>query len=279
VIGDIIEIFGISQDPDTKDYVMVLQYANGGDLNNWINNSYKDFDWLSKINILIRIIMGLKTIHQKQIIHRDFHPGNILFGSIDFCYDNIYITDMGLCGEIGADESNIYGVMPYVAPEVLRGKPYTQAADIYSFGMIMYFVATGSQPFANYAHDESLVPKICNGIRPEINEPEAPKFYIDLMKKCWDSNPDNRPNATEIQKTIRLFGFFDSSYSKYALDLSIEKEQQQYEIENKFKEAEDYRKSHLFTFRKNIIHPQAIYKSRLLSSNTYSKNLIYDFTK
>ena len=46
--------------------------------------------------------------------------------------------------------------MPYVAPEVLRGKPYTQAADTYSFGMVMYFVATGKQPFADRTHDQYL---------------------------------------------------------------------------------------------------------------------------
>jgi serine/threonine protein kinase len=39
------------------------------------------------------------------------------------------------------------GLLPYVAPEILKGKLYTQAADIYSFGMIMYFVGTGKQPF------------------------------------------------------------------------------------------------------------------------------------
>ncbi|UZO13061.1 uncharacterized protein OCT59_004567 [Rhizophagus irregularis] len=41
---------------------------------------------------------------------------------------------MGLCGDVSnIDETNTYGVMPYVAPEVLKGKPYTQEADIYSF--------------------------------------------------------------------------------------------------------------------------------------------------
>ncbi|CAB5384065.1 unnamed protein product [Rhizophagus irregularis] len=45
------------------------------------------------------------------------------------------LKNMGLCGEVDSlDETKIYGVMPYMAPEVLRGKPYTQAADIYSFG-------------------------------------------------------------------------------------------------------------------------------------------------
>ncbi|POG64889.1 kinase-like domain-containing protein [Rhizophagus irregularis DAOM 181602=DAOM 197198] len=106
---------------------------------------------------------------------------------------------MGLCGKVGnIDETKIYGVMPYVAPEVLRGKGYTQAADIYSFSMMMYFVATGRQPFGNRAHDYDLALDICKGVRPEINELEVPKCYINLMKKCWDLNPSNRPNIIKI---------------------------------------------------------------------------------
>ena len=71
--------------------------------------------------------------------------------------------------------------------------------------MVMYFVTTGRQPFADRAHDQDLALSICNGIRPEITEKEALKCYIDLVKKCWDGNPDNRPNATEILESIELF--------------------------------------------------------------------------
>ncbi|GBC06868.1 hypothetical protein RclHR1_07100004 [Rhizophagus clarus] len=71
---------------------------------------------------------------------------------------------MGWCDEVDdVDKTQIYGVFPYAAPEVLRRKPYTQTVDIYSFD-------------------------ICRGIRPEINDIEIPKSYIDLMKKCWSSN-------------------------------------------------------------------------------------------
>jgi len=127
------------------------------------------------------------------MIHRDFHTGNILFNCNQIC-----IADMGLCGKVGdVDERKIYGVLPYIAPEVLRGNPYTQAADIYSFGMIMYFIATGRQPFDNNTHDH-LALDVCKGNRPEISESKAPKLYIDLMKRCWDLNSDNRPSATEI---------------------------------------------------------------------------------
>src|SRR5581483_4303777 len=151
----------------------VLDYAEGGDLDHWIKKNYKNFYWLIKIKVLSGIIQGLNEIHQRQMVHRDLHVGNILSNiiSLNLSSYNIFIADMGLCGEVdNLDETKIYGVMSYMAPEVLSGKPYTQAADIYSFGMIMYFVATGNQPFSDCAHDHNLVLSICNGIRPKINE-------------------------------------------------------------------------------------------------------------
>uniref|UniRef100_U9U181 Protein kinase domain-containing protein n=3 Tax=Rhizophagus irregularis TaxID=588596 RepID=U9U181_RHIID len=231
---NIIKIYGISQNPDTKDYIMVLDYAEG--------------------DLLFGVIKGLKAIHQKHLVHCDFHAGNILLNT-NYIYDvrfhtYIFISDMGLCKEVhDVNQSNIYGVIPYVAPEVLKGKPYTQAADIYSFGMIMYFIATGGQPFANCAHDEILVLNICDGIRPEIKEPVAPKCYIDLMKRCWDPNPDNRPKATECYELINSF--------RHA----------------RFSEAEKYRRLNISSSKKNrqSTHAQAIYTSRLL--NPFTKNL------
>ncbi|CAB5369427.1 unnamed protein product [Rhizophagus irregularis] len=260
--SQIIGVYGISQNPLTKDYIMVLQYAEGRNFNYWMNNNSKYFSWLIKLKVLSNIINGLKEIHQKQMVHRDFHIGNILFKEIHLFTSN-YISDMGLCGEIGnIDETNIYGVMPYVAPEVLRGNPYTQAADIYSFGMIMYFTAIERQPFSDFAHDHLLVLDMCKGIRPEINEPEAPKCYIDLMKKCWDSNPVNRPNAAEIEETII------SLYNSY-------RSQDDNETKKQFQGSEKYRS--INKNRKLTIHPQAIYTSRLL--NPFTKDLPNDNTE
>ncbi|RGB38207.1 kinase-like domain-containing protein [Rhizophagus diaphanus] len=193
------------------------------------------------------------------MVHHDFHIGNILINNNYEYIGNIplgiHISDMGLCGEIGdKNKTKIYGVMPYVAPEVLRGKPYTQAADIYSFGMIMYYIITGRQPFENCAHDGLLALDICRGIRPEI--PEIPELksnqYIGLMKKCWDSDPDNRPNVESI--FIILSG-----------------------LRNDIEKAEKY----LFKYKENkqltTTHPQAIYSSRLL--NPYTEGLSTYFTE
>ncbi|GES73297.1 kinase-like domain-containing protein [Rhizophagus clarus] len=276
----ILNVYGISQKPDTKDYIMVLDYASGGNFNDWMNRNYKKIEWGDKLSILFDICEGLEEIHQNQMVHHDFHTGNILFEFQD--KNSLCISDMGLCGDVGevennTDETKVFGVIPYVAPEVLSGKPYTQAADIYSFGMIMYFVATGRQPFFDRAHNENLVLTIfCYGIRPELNEPEAPKCYIDLMKKCWDSNPSNRPKVNEI---LELINSFQNSYDQEH-DMQ---EQQDYEkIIKSFSETEKYRKLNFSFEDSRPTHPKATYISRLL--NPYTKKLpkhdneIYEFS-
>ncbi|PKY22220.1 kinase-like protein [Rhizophagus irregularis] len=250
----ILKVYGVSQDPNTKSYIIVLHYAEGGSFNNWINinENYKYFDWENKIRTLYYIANGLKEIHKRQMVHRDFHTGNILFNA-PFIeeYDNkTFISDMGLCGKVGnINQNNIYGVMPYVAPEVLRGKPYTQEADIYSFGMVMYFVATDKQPFDDRAHDKLLVIDICDEIRPKINELETPTSYINLMKRCWSPNPKDRPTIIKLCELLWSVMTKSSEIGK----------------------AENYRKLNLSTLKgdkQGNTHPQAIYTSRLLNPFT-----------
>ncbi|GBC01690.1 hypothetical protein RclHR1_00430007 [Rhizophagus clarus] len=253
IIDNILKLYGISQNPKTKDYIIVLEYIDDENLNDYFNKGLISLDWRDGINILIGIINVLSKIHQKKLAHRNFHSGNILLFKNYISHDyEVYISDIGFYKKIDDnDKTNIYGVMPYVAPEVLKGKPYTQAADVYSFGMIMYVVAAGRQPFADCAHDETLALNICNGIRPEINDQIAPMCYIKLMKKCWNSNPGNRPNSIEIKEMIKSFRYNN----------------------RQFEETEEYRKQNLLSIKNNRpkIHTQAIYTSRLL--NPFTKNL------
>src|SRR6266498_205865 len=121
--------------------------------------------------------------------------------------DSRVICDLGLCKPVQYFQSHfrkndIYGVLPFIAPEILRGKPYTTASDIYSFSMIMWEFTSGAPPFDDRAHDLQLSISICKGERPKIIE-NTPQCYIDLMKKCWNNDPLNRPNASEISNTIK----------------------------------------------------------------------------
>ncbi|CAB4410351.1 unnamed protein product [Rhizophagus irregularis] len=219
--SNIIKKYRISQNPDTKDYIMVLQYASGGNVNNYMIKNREFFNWKNIVRTSIDINDALKEIHEKRLVHRDLHTGNILNN-----YITSHISDMGLCGEANNTDQT----------KVLEGKPYTKAADIYSFGMIMYFLATRRQPFGNCAYDRDLALSImCCGKSPEIDELEAPKCYIDLMKKCWDADPINRPNPIEISELLELF----RKSTRFISGI----EESDYEMKKEFEKVEEYRKA------------------------------------
>src|SRR5438876_3502214 len=74
----VLDIYGISQDPNTKEYILVMRYADDGSLTDYITKEFEKLKWKNKIRILHSIISGLNIIHQEKLVHRDFHSGNIL---------------------------------------------------------------------------------------------------------------------------------------------------------------------------------------------------------
>ena len=183
----------MTQDPKTKDYMMVLEYCEDGNLRDYLNQptSYK-----SKIYYLLQMVRGLQDIHHSGKVHKDFHSGNILFA-----YSSSYISDLGMCQpankEQSVKEEGIYGVLPYMAPEVLCGYQYTKASDIYSFGIMMNEFISEETPHSNIPHDHVLAIKICKGLRPKISQ-DTPKLLADLITKCWNAKAENRPTAKEL---------------------------------------------------------------------------------
>jgi len=181
---------------------MVMLYAIKGNLQNYFNSKRPSpYTLIHKLFALNQIASGLKRIHVKGFIHRDLHIGNIVCTKEKFC-----ITDMGLCRPANYKEldnmgNNVYGALPYVAPEILRGEHYTQASDIYSFGIIMYEVISELRPYYDIDHDEHLVIMICEGLRPRFNI-EVPKLILHLIKSCLDADPSNRPNVRDLSRTF-----------------------------------------------------------------------------
>src|SRR6185436_7312163 len=134
--------------------------------------------------------------------------GNILNYSSHLCH----ITDLGLCKPANdQDEKKIHGVLPYVAPEVLRGKTYTQAADIYSFGILACEILSELQPYHNLPHDEFLALKICQGLRPKFNNVKIPLLLENLIDQCLDADPLKRPTADELFNNLNNWWNLDSN--------------------------------------------------------------------
>ncbi|CAB4474307.1 unnamed protein product [Rhizophagus irregularis] len=117
----------------------------------------------------------ISTVHSGNILNKIYSDNSI--GSV--------ISDFGLCRPMDQSSTTktLYGVLPFVAPEVLLGKEFTEAADIYG------------------EYDENLALAICYGQRPQIPE-YTPEPYAKLMKHCWDPIPTNRPTAKKLNSQL-----------------------------------------------------------------------------
>src|SRR6266542_1628023 len=192
--------YGITKISNTNDFVIIMKYYELGSLKDYMAKNFYKVKWNEKLEILTRIIGGLGHIHDQKIIHRDFHSGNILYEN----QFDIVISDLGISKssiKSTNDDNEIYGIISYMAPEILQRKEYNTASDIYSFGMIMWELMTGKIPFWDQKDDMELIIKICKGFRPPIVI-NAPKGYVELMQECWNSDPNNRPTANYIRNSI-----------------------------------------------------------------------------
>ncbi|POG74000.1 kinase-like domain-containing protein [Rhizophagus irregularis DAOM 181602=DAOM 197198] len=251
---DLIKTYGFTKDPQLDIYILVMDYAPEGDLHKYLQKNFREIKWKDKLNFLEIIINGLYNIHEENFIHRDFHSGNVLVNSSKDCK----VGDLGLSrpANDNSSDNEIYGVIPYIAPEIFKGSAFSKESDIYSLGMIMWELTTGCKPFANFEHDHSLIYKIIDGVRPEITK-DTSECYADLMKSCWDPDPKKRPSINEIDDISDKW-----LQSKSKSDQSFK---------NQFDQAELIRKE-LIDSKKfgpefsEKLHPKAIYTSRSLNS-------------
>ncbi|GBB97336.1 hypothetical protein RclHR1_02970011 [Rhizophagus clarus] len=247
--------YGITKDPDTKEFIMIMDFANKGSLKSIFSHDFKNILWKDKINWLSHLAIDLENMHELGYLHKDLHSGNILLHK-----DNSsYISDFGLsrpANEQKLNNNKIYGVLPYIAPEVLNKEPYTSSSDIYSFGVIMAEISSGNPPFYDKKHNSSLALAICNGLRPEFGK-GTPEIYKTLAYRCMDANPKRRPKAYELRKM--LLYWYDSISD---FDFSGK------EIKTIFEKA-DKEISNISTLYK--IDPDAIYTSRAFTFSNLPK--------
>ena len=164
----IVQCYGITKFPKNNNYAMVLDYIPEGNLRNYLQRNHSKLTLNDRITIFGNLSESLYHIHEEDLIHCNLHSGNILMQG-----NAGYITDLGLCGPVDEKSSSkIYGIVSYVAPELLRGTnnaKNTKESDVYSIGMLMWEIFAGHPPFDDRAHNHHLIFDICeNGLRPPI---------------------------------------------------------------------------------------------------------------
>ncbi|MGB0840143.1 MAG: serine/threonine-protein kinase [Chitinophagales bacterium] len=189
--------------------VGILEYANAGDLNDFI----KTFPELEQIDEVLRgLLKGLQYLHQNGVIHRDIKPQNVLMSKTEGAEEKwtTKIADFGLAKKIdqGQVSSKLLGTMEYMAPEQFNPQRFgiqgalSTNVDLWAFGVILFELFTGELPFGSrhdgLSHEEVMLKIMSEDLsETALNEVEQP--YQNIIRRCLVKPALNRAlNAQEL---------------------------------------------------------------------------------
>ena len=169
-----------------------------------------------------QIADALDKAHRRGIVHRDLKPGNVMLTK-----SGAKLLDFGLAkggevlqGDIDSSptmshpltvKGTIVGTMQYMAPEQLEGKEADARSDIFSFGAMLYEMATGKKAFEAKSHASLIAAILKEDPRPMRElQPLAPPLLESIVKSCLAKDPDERPQSAHDLK-LELDWIRDSS--------------------------------------------------------------------
>ena len=183
-------------------FVLVMEFVKGNTLRDIISDEGIGLE--RTLGIMVQILDAIHYAHTSGVMHRDLKPENILL--IEKPEKNsVKVTDFGLARFVrtGSLSASTAGTPIYMAPEVWQGK-YTEKSDIWSIGVILYEMLTGTPPFLADSLD-SLRKKIgkTNYLLPTVLRVQIPQYIEDAIEKCLGLTPQSRPDTKEFLKLIK----------------------------------------------------------------------------
>eukprot|EP00026_Physarum_polycephalum_P000787 Phypoly_transcript_00788.p1 GENE.Phypoly_transcript_00788~~Phypoly_transcript_00788.p1 ORF type:complete len:1214 (+),score=135.27 Phypoly_transcript_00788:100-3741(+) len=165
--------------------------------------SHSYISWSLRLRFAMQIAKALSFLHANDICHGCLVPSDCLVMTMDpKAQVHICLADYGLGRRIFPTCIFAYDIIQWVAPEAFNGEDmFKKPADVYSFGIILWQLLTRKKtPHEdfNYA-TENLVEYVENGGRPKIEKDiNAPKEFVELINKCWQTDPELRPSIDDI---------------------------------------------------------------------------------
>lgn len=176
-------------------YYIVMEYVEGITLKTYIEKKGQ-LSFKESASIAIQVARGIEAAHDKNIIHRDIKPQNIIISTDG----KVKVTDFGIAKATSSNtiSSDVMGSVHYASPEQARNGFVDGRSDIYSLGIVMFEMVTGRVPFDGDTTVAVALQHLQEEIaRPSIYAPDLPISFEKIILKCTQKTPDRRYQTIE----------------------------------------------------------------------------------
>ncbi|XP_019708410.1 serine/threonine-protein kinase STY46 isoform X2 [Elaeis guineensis] len=173
---------------------IVTEYLSGGNLYDFLHKHHNILELPVLLKFALDICRGMDYLHQNNIVHRDLKTANLLMDNNHV----VKVADFGVARfqNRGGDMTAETGTYRWMAPEVINHQPYDHKADIFSFAIVLWELATSKIPYDTMTPLQAAL-GVRQGMRPELPEHAHPGL-LDLMQRCWGTAPAKRPSFSQI---------------------------------------------------------------------------------
>ncbi|XP_037474433.1 serine/threonine-protein kinase STY13-like [Triticum dicoccoides] len=214
LVGAIMDARDLNSEAVGADFVMtndarcvVVEYVAGGTLKTFlVRNRRRKLAFKVVVQIALDLARGLSYLHSMKIVHRDVKPENMLLDKSG----TVKIEDFGVARiepRNPNDMTGQTGTLGYMAPEVLNGHPYNRKCDVYSYGICLSEIYCCDALHPDLSYSEMIAAVVSQNLRPKIPWC-CPSAFASIMKRCWDANPDKRP---EMEEVVSMLEAIDTS--------------------------------------------------------------------
>jgi tRNA A-37 threonylcarbamoyl transferase component Bud32 len=232
---NIVPLYGVSLE-EGNNPCLVMEYLEGGSLFDRLGGSPLTAEQQQRI--ALDIAHGLQYLHDRDVLHRDLKSSHVLLNN----QHEAKLTDFGLAKsqaafvQTAAERSE---AIAWMAPECLEGKDHTPSADIYSYGMLLWEIFTQQRPYTAWKDKKQIEKDVLAGQREKIPDIVVPPL-ADLIRRCWQPDPQKRPALSEIVKILKdYFSEVNLSPEKqYEKGLQLEKGKQYAEAYAAYQKAD-----------------------------------------
>jgi predicted Ser/Thr protein kinase len=199
----IVTVFDVGRDKDL--YFIAMEYVEGKPLTRYLGG--EELPLAAKVAIIRQAAEALAHAHERDVVHRDVKPGNILIGKDG----RVKVTDFGIGKFTSATTSDMtrtgqmIGSPAYMSPEQIRGEKIDGRSDLFSLGVVLYELLTGTRPFPG----ESITTLVYQILHTEPRDPreirsDLPIATREVMARLLAKQPERRPaDAREFLRELR----------------------------------------------------------------------------